>query len=88
MSLSLILACLWVIAATITALLPMRRQYPPGIVLLIAAPLLLVYIGWQHGPWVTLLGTLAFLSMFRRPLYHIARRILGLPVPEFPKDEA
>jgi len=26
--------------------------------------------------------------MFRRPLYHIARRILGLPVPEFPKDEA
>ncbi|MDZ4093350.1 MAG: DUF2484 family protein [Paracoccaceae bacterium] len=77
MSSSLILGCIWVLAATVTAFLPMRRQYPPGIVLLIAAPFLLVYIGWQHGVWIALLGVLGFVSMFRNPLIYFARRAMG-----------
>ncbi len=40
MSVSLILGCIWVLAATVTAMLPMRRQYAPGITLLIVAPVL------------------------------------------------
>ena len=79
MSLPLILGAFWVIASAVTAMLPMRRQMVPGIALLIAAPILLVWIGLAHGwIWVAF-GLFAFLSMFRRPLLHFARRAMGLP---------
>ena len=87
MSMSLILGCFWVLAATATAFLPMRHQYPPGIVLLIAAPCLLAYIGWQHGIWITVLALLAFGSMFRNPLIYLARRAMGKPVSIPGRDE-
>ena len=65
------------VAAAITAMLPMRRQYPPGIALLIAAPALLVWIGIAHCWVVAGLGLLGFGSMFRNPLIHLARRLRG-----------
>ena len=73
----------WVLAATAVAFLPMRRQFAPGLVLLAAAPLLLIWIGLVHGwLWVGF-GLFAFLSMFRRPLLYFARRAVrqtaGLP---------
>jgi len=77
---SLFAACLWAIAATVTALLPMRLQFPPGVTLLILAPPLLVWIGFSNGFWVGLLGALGFLSMFRRPLIYFGRKALGWPV--------
>jgi hypothetical protein len=77
---ALVLGALWVVAATITAMLPMRRQYMPGLALLICAPLLIGWIGWQHGMIWAALGLFAVLSMFRRPLRYFARRVLGLPV--------
>jgi hypothetical protein len=85
LSTPLILGALWVVAATITAMLPMRRQMIPGVALLIAAPVLLVWIGWAHG-WLWLaFGVFAFLSMFRNPLLYFARRALGRPAP-LPKE--
>jgi Protein of unknown function (DUF2484) len=85
MSLPLILGCLWVLASAVTAMLPMRRQMVPGISLLVAAPVLLVWIGMVHG-WIWLgVGVLAFLSMFRNPLLYFARRALGRPAP-IPKE--
>ncbi|MGB8811582.1 MAG: DUF2484 family protein [Paracoccaceae bacterium] len=81
MSMSLILGCVWVLAATATAFLPMRRQYPPGIALLIAAPPLLGYIGWQHGFWIAVLAVLGFASMFRNPLIYLVRKAMGKPAP-------
>ena len=89
MSGALTLACFWVLAATATAFLPMRRQYAPGLALLIAAPGVLGWIGWQHGVWVALLGGLAFVSMFRNPLIYFARKAMGYPaaVPQDPKPE-
>ncbi len=77
---ALVLGALWVFAATITAMLPMRHQYIPGVTLLVCAPLLIGWIGWQHGGVWALLALLAFMSMFRRPLLYFARRGLGLPV--------
>jgi len=77
MSASLITASLWVIASTIVALLPMRLQYAPGLALLIAAPVLLVWIAYDHGPWMTLAAMLAILSLFRRPLIYFTRKALG-----------
>jgi hypothetical protein len=80
LSTPLILGCLWVIAAAGTAMLPMRLQRYPGLPLLVAAPVLLFWIGHVHG-WLWLaVGLFAFLSMFRRPLNYLCRKALGLPV--------
>lgn len=85
MSQSLILGGLWVIAAAGVALLPMRLQFPPGIALLIVAPVLVVWIGWEHG-WVWLaFGLFAFVSMFRHPLRYFLYKALGWPTSR-PKD--
>ncbi|MEM7471371.1 MAG: DUF2484 family protein [Pseudomonadota bacterium] len=84
MSISLTLAALWAIAATIVALLPMRLQYVPGVTLLIAAPLLIAFIGYEHGVWIALLGLAGFISMFRNPLRYFYRRARG-ERPEIPR---
>lgn len=77
MSTPLILGCLWVLASALAAMLPMRAQIAPGLALLAAAPVLLVWIGRAHG-WLWLaVGLFAFLSMFRRPLAYFARHALG-----------
>jgi len=75
MSFSLIFGCIWVFIATVIATLPMRLQFPPGILLLIAAPLLIGWIGWEHGILPSLIGLFAFISMFRRPLWHIWSKV-------------
>ncbi len=81
-SLPLIFGALWIIAAALTAMLPMRRQMLPGFALLIAAPILLIWIGATHGwIWVAF-GIFAFASMFRRPLIYFARKAMGLPVDD------
>lgn len=85
MSAALILSCVWVLAAAATAMLPMRRQYAPGITLLVLAPVLIGWLGWTHGLWVGVIALLAFLSMFRNPLIYFAKKAMGKPV-EIPKD--
>jgi hypothetical protein len=80
MSVPLILACFWALAAGITAMLPMRRQMAPGLILLVAAPALIVWIGVEHNIWIAVLGLLAFLSMFRNPLIYFTKKALGMPV--------
>ena len=77
MSLSLTLACLWVVAAAVVAMLPMRYQYAPGLALLIASLPLMAYVGLQHG-WIWVAAILfAVVSMFRRPLWHLGRKLVG-----------
>jgi hypothetical protein len=51
----------------------------PGVLLLAAAPLLLIWIGSAHGWLWAGFGLFAFVSMFRNPLIYFARRALGLP---------
>lgn len=75
MSTPLILTCVWVIAGAITATLPMRRQYVPGAVLVLSAPVLIIWLSIQHGWWVGILALLAVASMMRRPLGALGRRI-------------
>ena len=84
MSTVMILACIWVLAATAVALLPMRYQYAPGLVLLIAAPVLIAMIWFSHG-WLAGGAALAgFVSMFRNPLRYFWRKWRGLET-EVPK---
>ena len=85
MSLPLFLGCLWVLAATATALMPMRCQYVPGVTLLLCAPVLLVWIGMVHGwVWVAV-GLAAFGSMMRNPLRYLIARARGQE-PELPPE--
>ena len=86
MNLPLILGAFWVIAVALTAMLPMRLQKYPGLPLLVAAPVLLFWIGHEHGFGWLALGVFAFLSMFRRPLNYLGRKALGLPLPELPPE--
>lgn len=85
MQLSLILAFIWVVILSLVAMLPMKRQVYLGLPLLIAAPFLLGYLGYQYNGWVVLAGLAAFISMFRHPLKYFIRRALGLPVT-LPKE--
>ncbi|SDD16386.1 DUF2484 family protein [Ruegeria marina] len=77
MSLSIILGTAWVLAATGVALLPLRRQYAPGLALLILAPMLILFIGYEHGVLPGLLALAAFVSMFRNPLRYLWGRATG-----------
>ncbi len=88
MSAALIAGALWVVASAIVAMLPMRRQYVPGVALLLLAPGLIVWIGATHG-WVwTGLALAAFLSMFRNPLRYLWRKyILRQDPGPIPRDE-
>jgi len=81
---SVVISALWVLAATFTAMLPMRRQYVPGVALLALAPVLIVWLAVQNGWWVGVIALLAFVSMFRNPLRYFYRRARGEDV-EVPK---
>ena len=78
------LSILWVFAAVTVAMLSLRSQYLPGVVLLIAAPVLIIAIGVMHSWVYALLALLAFLSMFRNPLRYLWARLRGQK-PELPK---
>ncbi|SEK91454.1 Protein of unknown function [Roseivivax marinus] len=84
MSAALVAACFWVLGACLTACLPMRRQYVPGVTLLLILPVLLVWIGRTHGVVWTLIAIAGAASLFRRPLVHLVGRALGRPVVEDP----
>ena len=77
MASSVLASCLWVLAASGTAMLPMRRQMVPGLLLLVSAPVLMVWMSVQVGWWAGALAVLAFLSMFRRPLGALLRWARG-----------
>ncbi len=67
----------WVLASAVVAMLPMRRQYVPGVALLLAAPVLIAII-WQQVGWIAGLAALAaFASMFRNPLRYFWARARG-----------
>ena len=74
----------WVFASVGVAMLPVRKQYFPALVLLLAAPVLIIMAGMQHGWMYALLGFAAFISMFRNPLRYIAARLRG-ENPEIPE---
>jgi hypothetical protein len=77
MSLALTLACVWVLASAIVAMLPYRMQFPPGIALLVLSVPLLVFVGISHG-WIWVAVVLAaVISMFRNPLRYFWKRARG-----------
>ncbi len=82
MAYSVRFAALWVVASTIVAMLPMRLQFPPGVVLFVLAPALIVWLGHDYGWVFGLLASAAFVSMFRNPIRFYWRRWTGAEVQE------
>ena len=72
-----VIAAFWVLAATVTAFLPLRRQFVPGVVLLVAAPVLIAWLLHDFSWPVAVAATLAFASMFRHPLRYLIARARG-----------
>lgn len=77
MTAPIIAACLWVLAATVVAFLPMRVQRVLGLPLVAAAAVLIVWLSRAVSPWIGVAALAAFVSMFRRPLGHLAARLRG-----------
>lgn len=77
MTLSILVAALWALAATAVAFLPMRRQYLPGGLLLAAAPAVIVWLGIDLGWIAAIAATAGFVSMFRNPLRYYWRKWRG-----------
>lgn len=72
--LSIVLACLWAIAANVLAMMPSRRNHWPQAWALMATGVpILVLMGVQNGPWGVVLLVLAATSILRWPLRYALR---------------
>lgn len=66
MTTSLLLACIWAISATVTAMVWSEEEYPSSAYLLIVTGVpVLGFVTWQNGPWVGLLVLAAGISVLR-----------------------
>lgn len=78
MSLSLTLACLWVITASVIAMLPSKRGHWPAAYALITVGIpILGYVTYQHGPFLGLLCFAAGALILRWPLIYFLRWVHG-----------
>ncbi|MBU3034451.1 DUF2484 family protein [Tritonibacter mobilis] len=77
MSLSLIASAVWVICASVVAFLPLRYQRPPGLLLLLIAPVLIWLLYRDFGLPAAAIGLFALLSMYRNPLTYLLHRSFG-----------
>ncbi|MEI2807198.1 DUF2484 family protein [Albidovulum sp.] len=77
MSTPLLLAFLWVVAATVVAFLPMRLQFVFGFFLALSALALIVWLSVSLSPWIGVAALAGFVSMFRKPLGYFAKRLMG-----------
>ena len=76
MNLSLILACLWAVAANIAAMVPARDNgWRRAYVLVVLGIPLVGFVTRQNGPWWGLVVLLAGMSVLRWPLIYLGRWI-------------
>ena len=74
MSTSLILACLWAVAANLAAMIPSRDNHWRRAYVLIACGIpLLGYVTYENGPVAGLIAMAAGISLLRWPLVYLGR---------------
>ena len=74
MSLSLILACLWALAANLAAMIPSRDNHWRRAYVLIACGIpLLGFVTYENGPVAGLVVLVAGMSLLRWPVVHLGR---------------
>ncbi|TDK43213.1 DUF2484 family protein [Antarcticimicrobium luteum] len=77
---SLILACLWAVAANLTAMLPSRDNHWRAACALTALGIpLLGYVTYENGPWIGLLVLGAGISVLRWPVFYLTRWLRRRP---------
>ena len=77
------IGCVWVLACTVIAMLPIRRQIVPGVMLMMAGPFLIWVLIDQLGWLVGGIALFAFLSMFRNHMIYMTQILMGQR-PEIP----
>lgn len=78
MTASLILACVWLVVANVTAMFPSRDKHWRFAYAMIALGLpLLVFVWWQNGIWWALAVLVAAGSVLRWPVYFLLRWVRG-----------
>lgn len=71
---SLILACIWALAANVLAMWPSRDNHWRLAYVLIATGIpILGYVTYQTGPWMGLAVLIAAMSMLRWPMIYLWR---------------
>lgn len=80
MPLSLVLACLWVVAAFVAGMLPQRFHWPAAWVLIATGIPLLGFVTLQTGPVWGLICFAAGASVLRWPLLRAAQRVRRIVV--------
>ena len=76
MNLSLIAACLWAIAANVSAMFPSKRKHWPAAIVLIAVGIpVLGSVTYENGPLWGLLALAAGMSVLRWPVVFLWRWI-------------
>lgn len=79
MTLSLILACTWAVAANLLAMTPSKDNHWRRAYILIAIGIpLLGYVTYENGPWFGLAALLAGMSVLRWPVIYLGRWLRGL----------
>ncbi len=74
MSLSLILACLWALAANLAAMIPSRdNHWRRAYVLIVCGIPLLGFVTYENGPVAGLIVLVAGMSLLRWPVVHLGR---------------
>ncbi|MEE4346932.1 MAG: DUF2484 family protein [Paracoccaceae bacterium] len=74
MTLSLILACFWALAANLAAMIPSRDNHWRRAYVLIACGIpLLGYVTYENGPVVGLIAMAAGMSILRWPVVYLGR---------------
>jgi hypothetical protein len=74
MNTSLILVCIWALAANLAAMIPARDNHWQRAWLLIGCGIpLLGYVTYENGPAVGLLALAAGMSLLRWPVVHLGR---------------
>ena len=74
MNLSLILACLWAVAANVIAMMPSKDSHWSKAYVLIAIGIPLVgFVTWQNGALIGLFVLAAGMSVLRWPVIYLGR---------------
>lgn len=77
MTASVVLGCLWVVVASMIAMLPQRAHWPGAAVLIALGIPLLGWITWQNGALIGTLALIAGASILRWPVLYLFRWIAG-----------
>ena len=79
MTVSLMLACGWLVLANVIGMFPSKKKHWPAAYILISVGIpLLGFVFWENGIWITLIVFVAAVSILRWPVRYFVRWVSGL----------